>query len=295
MRSRRSILTSAAWIWSRRGLQRSLGHAVTIWGINYDPNDVDNYLGVWITDSDDSRNMTNPSDKLCYYEVAFQAGNWYLQDYFGSDSWTIGVVQALDVRPDLYDLWQYGADPEVDASRLTYRIVGNTNPECGVSIEGNRYLQVSPEANWNGVSVVSIEVTDGEFAAADTLTITVKPVNDAPSFTKGADQVVLEDTGEQTVGGWATGISAGPGDESGKTLSFLVNNDNNTLFAVQPMIAADGTLTYTPAANANGSATVTVTLHDDGGTENGGAWPRERISRFQGVVLSVCVPGGGPA
>jgi hypothetical protein len=35
--------------------------------------------------------------------------------------------------------------------------------------------------------------------------------------------------------------------------------------------ATTGTLTYTPAANANGSATVTVTLFDDGGTANGGS------------------------
>ncbi len=34
--------------------------------------------------------------------------------------------------------------------------------------------------------------------------------------------------------------------------------------------AATGTLTYTPAANANGSATVTVQIHDNGGTANGG-------------------------
>ncbi len=35
-------------------------------------------------------------------------------------------------------------------------------------------------------------------------------------------------------------------------------------------MSAAGTLTYTLAANANGSATVTVRLHDSGGTANGG-------------------------
>src|SRR2546430_13581610 len=35
-------------------------------------------------------------------------------------------------------------------------------------------------------------------------------------------------------------------------------------------IAANGTLTYTPAAGATGTATVTVSLHDSGGTANGG-------------------------
>ena len=42
------------------------------------------------------------------------------------------------------------------------------------------------------------------------------------------------------------------------------------LFSAGPAVAADGTLTYTPAANANGTATITLTLSDNGGTANGG-------------------------
>src|SRR5205814_1933863 len=53
-------------------------------------------------------------------------------------------------------------------------------------------------------------------------------------------------------------------------LNFIVSNTNTPLFSGQPAVAANGTLTYTPAANANGSATVTVQMHDDGGTANGG-------------------------
>ena len=53
-------------------------------------------------------------------------------------------------------------------------------------------------------------------------------------------------------------------------MTFSVSNDNNALFSEQPAIAADGTLTYTPAADANGVATVTVSLSDDGGVDNGG-------------------------
>ena len=106
--------------------------------------------------------------------------------------------------------------------------------------------------------------------AATTFDVTVAPVNDAPSFTKGANQTVLEDCGLQTVSGWATSMSAGPADEAGQTLDFVVTNDNNALFSVQPAIAVNGTLTYMPAANGNGMATVTVSLHDNGGTANGG-------------------------
>ena len=67
-----------------------------------------------------------------------------------------------------------------------------------------------------------------------------------------------EDAGAQIVNGWATDISAGPPNESSQTVDFIVTNDNNSLFSTQPGVSATGTLTYTPAANANGSATVTV-------------------------------------
>ena len=40
---------------------------------------------------------------------------------------------------------------------------------------------------------------------------------------------------------------------------------------MQPTIDPSGNLTYTLADNANGSATVTVQIHDNGGTANGGA------------------------
>src|SRR5207249_2917224 len=69
---------------------------------------------------------------------------------------------------------------------------------------------------------------------------------------------------------WATAISAGPANEASQSVTFTSTNDNNALFSAQPSVAADGTLTFTPVANANGTATVTITAHDDGGTANGG-------------------------
>ncbi len=70
---------------------------------------------------------------------------------------------------------------------------------------------------------------------------------------------------------WATGISAGPPNESSQTVTFHVSNNNSSLFSAPPAISSNGTLTYTPATNANGSATVTVYLQDNGGTANGGS------------------------
>jgi hypothetical protein len=50
-----------------------------------------------------------------------------------------------------------------------------------------------------------------------------------------------------------------------------VSNDNSALFSTPPSIAPDGTLSYTLAPGATGSATVSVQLHDNGGTINGGS------------------------
>ena len=100
-------------------------------------------------------------------------------------------------------------------------------------------------------------------------TITVTPVNDVPSFTKGANQTVNEDVTAQSVASWATAISAGPND-SGQTLTFTCTAANSALFSAQPAISTAGVLTYTPAANAYGSSTVSVTLKDNGGVANGG-------------------------
>jgi hypothetical protein len=107
-------------------------------------------------------------------------------------------------------------------------------------------------------------------SAPQTFTITVTDVNDPPSFTPGGNQVVILGLSTQTVPGWATGISPGPPAEAGQSVSFNVTNDNPGLFSGQPQVAPDGTLTYTPAFLALGSATVTVTPVDNGGTANGG-------------------------
>ena len=75
-------------------------------------------------------------------------------------------------------------------------------------------LSYTPAANANGSATVSVQLHDNggianggvDTSGTQTFTITVTPVNDAPSFTKGADQTVLEDSGAKTVAGWATAI-----------------------------------------------------------------------------------------
>ena len=103
-----------------------------------------------------------------------------------------------------------------------------------------------------------------------TSSIVVNAVNDTPSFTIGGNRSVAEDAGAQSFTGQATSISPGPANEAGQAVDFIVTNSNNSLFSTQPAISPTGVLTFTSAADANGAATVTVRIHDDGGTANGG-------------------------
>ncbi|MEI7733285.1 MAG: immunoglobulin domain-containing protein [Verrucomicrobiota bacterium] len=81
---------------------------------------------------------------------------------------------------------------------------------------------------------------------------------------------VTEDSGPQSLPNAVTNISPGPANESAQTVSFVVTNDTPGLFSAQPAISPSGTLTYTPATNRYGVATVTVYAKDNGGTANGG-------------------------
>lgn len=142
-------------------------------------------------------------------------------------------------------------------------------------------LSFTPTANLSGSAIITVTVRDSgldliagngdDSSVTTTFLVTVNPVNDQPTFAVTATHASAEDAGAQSAALFATGISAGPADEAGQTLMFNVTgNSNPSLFAAGPSIAANGTLTYTAAANANGVATITVTLSDNGGLANGG-------------------------
>src|SRR6185503_9956457 len=136
----------------------------------------------------------------------------------------------------------------------------------------------TPAPNAFGTTTITLRLDDDggvlnggvNQSPTQTFDITVTNVNDVPSFTKGANQTVLEDAGAQTVNPWATAISAGP-NEGTQTVAFQITGNNNTaLFSAGPAVSPAGVLTYTPALNANGSATITLRITDNGGTANSG-------------------------
>jgi subtilisin-like proprotein convertase family protein len=168
------------------------------------------------------------------------------------------------------------ADPDTPIGNLV--LSGSSSPPSfvpasNIAFQGTgtaRKLTVLPAVHQFGSAIITVTVSDGTSSASRSFTMNVVGVNDRPSFNAGGNQSVLEDAGAQTVLGWATGITAGPTNESDQEIEFLMSNDNSTLFSVQPTVSPDGTLSFTPAAQANGMALMTVQLHDNGGTANGG-------------------------
>ncbi len=70
-----------------------------------------------------------------------------------------------------FDLDNYSFDPDSDL--LNYSIIGNTYPQCGVSIDIENMIDIMPASGWTGVSNITIQVTDGKLNASDAFIINV--------------------------------------------------------------------------------------------------------------------------
>ncbi|MRR56674.1 MAG: DUF4347 domain-containing protein [Deltaproteobacteria bacterium] len=204
--------------------------------------------------------------------LVFSSGNGNALSVTDQDAATIltTVVSVANGTGVLSVATGGGASITGDGSN-SVQIVGSV-AQVQAALSSVTYTPTS-DANGSGYATLTLTSTDngaGTLSDTDTVTIDITAINDVPGFNKGGDQVVNEDAGAQTVSGWATALSKGPANESSQTINFVVTNDNNGLFSVQPAVDASGNLTYTPASNASGTALVTVAIHDSGGTANGG-------------------------
>lgn len=92
-------------------------------------------------------------------------------------------------------------------------------------------------------------------------------VNAAPTCTVGPAQNTDDEKGLQTVAGWVVNCLA---NDPLQTASFSISTDKPELFTTPPTVDANGKLTFDPAPNKHGTAKVTVTIRDDGGTASDG-------------------------
>src|SRR5439155_1063623 len=151
--------------------------------------------------------------------------------------------------------------------------VNYTSPDAAGS------LSFTPVANQTGTAVITVTVKDdggtadgGTDTATRTFTVTVSAViNAAPTLDAISDPAaIFEDAGIQTIN--LAGITAGPNEAQTLTVTATSSNPalipNSTITYTSPN--ATGSLSYTAVANQSGTAVITVTVTDNGGTANGG-------------------------
>jgi uncharacterized repeat protein (TIGR01451 family) len=148
-------------------------------------------------------------------------------------------------------------------------------PSAGLALGGsgaNRTVTLTPAHDQFGVATITLVVRDAEgLTATNRFDLTVTPVNDAPTLDAISDRAVDEDAAEQLI--MLTGITPAQVNEI-QALTVTAVSDN-PLLVRNPTVnytspAATGTLRFQPLPNAYGTARITVTVQDNGGTDNGG-------------------------
>ncbi len=142
-------------------------------------------------------------------------------------------------------------------------------------MNGDGSFAYTPATYFNGTDTFQYQLTNGSVKSAPkTVTITVNFVNQAPSFTIPNKALIIDAfAGAQNMPLFAINIYSGAPNEAAQKLNFMLPNAANytALFTDLPKVSNTGTLTFTPNPNAQGTATFSVVLHDDGGTANSGA------------------------
>ena len=140
----------------------------------------------------------------------------------------------------------------------------NVGPSNGtLTLNANGTFTYTPAANYNGSDTFTYHANDGTGNSnIATVTITVSPVNDAPVAVNDA-YTTNEDTPLTVV--LANSVLVNDTDTEGNALTAILNVGpaNGTL-----TLNANGTFTYTPAANYNGSDTFTYHANDGTGNSN---------------------------
>ena len=141
---------------------------------------------------------------------------------------------------------------DVDGDALVYA-PGSTHPSHGaVAVNASGAYSYTPDLDFNGTDSFSFTVSDGTVAVERTVTVTVTPVNDAPVVAAGS-LITSEDVAHADVLPVATDV-----DGDALTYAFGSSSPSHGHVAIN----ADGTYTYAPDADFNGSDSFSFTVSD---------------------------------
>jgi hypothetical protein len=163
-----------------------------------------------------------------------------------NDAPTAGAVSATVAEDGQVSIVLAGAD--VDGDSLSYTIV--SAPTKGTLSGTAPSLIYRPAANLTGSDSFTYRVNDGTVnSGTATVSITISPVNDLP-VANAISRTTNEDTAVAVV------LSGSDIEGSALTYTVLTQPAKGVLSGTAP------NLTYTPAANANGSDSFTYRVND---------------------------------
>ena len=150
-------------------------------------------------------------------------------------------------------------DTDVDGDVLTVMAV--SSPTNGMVAMAGTNVTFTPAANYSGPASFQYTVTDGTATATAMVTVNVGGANDAPVANDDTANA-QEDTPLAIAGSLLAGNDTDPEDQT-LTVTAVANPTNGAV------ALAGGTVTFTPAANFNGTASFDYTVSDGAATDSG--------------------------
>ena len=168
---------------------------------------------------------------------------------------TLGATEDTAATFSVADLT--GNDTDADGNTLSIASVSN-GTGGSVVLNGDGTVTFTPSSNVHGAATFSYTVSDGTATSnSATVTVNVSSVNDAP-VGSGTAITTNEDTA-------SSGTLPSATDVEGDSLTYAKATDpaHGTV-----VVNANGSYTYTPAANYHGSDSFTYTISDGNGGSN---------------------------
>ena len=147
-------------------------------------------------------------------------------------------------------------DTDIDGDALTITAAGPAL-HGHVFFNADNTLRYVPTSNYNGFDSFTYEIRDGKGGiSVGTVNLTISPANDAPSAVN--DSATVDEDGSVVIN-----VLANDSDMDGDSISIFT-----TLAAAHGTVTVNGdnTLTYSPAANYNGSDEFYYMMQDPSGS-----------------------------
>jgi len=198
-------------------------------------NPVSDYYG-------DSSITVQVSDGILSDQATFT-----VQVYNVNDKPLLGDIAPQTVQEDSTLSVQLSAT-DVDSENLSF-IISSSTEELNASINGSVVL-LAPVENFTGEGEVTVSVTDGSETDEKTFSVSVTPVNDAPTLIALPDQAIDEEN-ELT-------IQLSGSDIDSESLSYSASSSTTDI----SVSVSGNQLTLSPANNYHGTSQITVMVSD---------------------------------